>query len=60
MIFRCQEEFFEIPKFDQVINCQKAAQIGSISSYQVVLFTSIKLHTSTQHIDVPFLLCSYE
>ena len=33
MISRNPEAFFEIPKLDQVINCQKVAQIGSVGSY---------------------------
>ena len=30
-IFRYPDKIFEFPKYDQVINCQKLAQIGSIS-----------------------------
>ena len=32
MVFSYLEAFLDIPKFYQVINCQKAAQIGSIGS----------------------------
>ena len=39
---------FEIHKFDQVINCQKAAQIGSVGSYAMFIHSGTlvePLHT---------------
>ena len=30
MIFSSLEAYLDIPKFDQAINCQKVAQIGSV------------------------------
>ena len=40
MILRYPEAFFKIPKFDQVINCQKVAQIGYIGSSSAVWIRS--------------------
>ena len=36
--FKDPEAFFWIPKFDQVINCPKVHQIGSVGSYPHVNF----------------------